>query len=82
MVFNSHAAVAEIVLECRPKYLRQLFCALLVFSASTHEVAVEDHDGLITQLKSEAHSTLVARSTESSHLDLAPLERLWLESTG
>ena len=82
VVFDSHATVAEVILECCPKYLPQLFRALLVFSASAHKMAVDDHDGLVTQLESEAHSALVACSTESPDLDFASLERLWLESTG
>jgi len=63
MIFNCHAPIAEIILERCPKYLRKLFGPLLVFSAPTHKMAVEDHDGLVAKLKSETYSTLIACGT-------------------
>ena len=60
MKVNSHPPIPQIVLECLIKYFHQLFCPLRVFTATTGQMTIDYHDGLVFNLEPQTDRTLIA----------------------
>ena len=76
VVDDGHAPLPKVLLKGRIKDLHELLRPLVVLAAAGGQVAVDDHEALPRNFKTDAHSSLVAADARGTGLDSAALEGL------
>ena len=74
MMNYGHFPLAEILLKSSVKYFHKLFGTLIVFAATTGQMAIYDHKTLIFNFESNTDGTLIPSDACSTGFYLAGLK--------